>query len=459
MTTPVGEPHYFIRRSYKDLKERELPTREVLDRATDKHPVIIQAWVPNIPNTVAFNSMALERLGLTRELPDQVGDVTIEKDQNGEPTGRLHGAVNDHFGGDEFAYQLWRKIPVADYRLVTTATRRAIAKYHGLGVTTIYENHMMNRRQLDVYRALRNAGQLGMRVMASQESESYGTAWSRRLADDEFIRGLENAASSIELRDDYFRFNGLSVAWDGGCYPGYMMMRENYYGPDGKETHGRYVTDPRRIETVMRFCIRLNTLCIGTQANEQNLELLENLAETHDIRPLRWVLVHTPFIEEGQVKRYQKLNFDVTTTMTFLFGMGDLFRRRFKPNLCEGMLEDLLPLRRLFDARLAVGGGTDWGPQDVFEQVQLALTHTMPSGYSNLGMAQSITRTQAVSMWTRDAARLLQWEGIGSLSAGDHADLVIVDRDPITCAVDDIGNTRVLKTLIDGETVYDAGAL
>jgi hypothetical protein len=39
MTTPVGEPHYFIRRSYRDLSEGELPDRSVLDRATPEHPV------------------------------------------------------------------------------------------------------------------------------------------------------------------------------------------------------------------------------------------------------------------------------------------------------------------------------------------------------------------------------------------------------------------------------------
>src|SRR5947208_11973642 len=32
MTTPVGEAWYFIRRSYRDLLERELPTRKTLDR-------------------------------------------------------------------------------------------------------------------------------------------------------------------------------------------------------------------------------------------------------------------------------------------------------------------------------------------------------------------------------------------------------------------------------------------
>jgi len=91
--------------------------------------------------------------------------------------------------------------------------------------------------------------------------------------------------------------------------------------------------------------------------------------------------------------------------------------------------------------------------------IQLSLTHTAPSGYCNLGPSQAITRTEAVSMWTRNAARLLQWNDIGSLKPQHHADLIVVDRDPLACAVDEIGNTNVLRTVFAGTTVYDAGAL
>jgi predicted amidohydrolase YtcJ len=463
MTTPVGEPYYFIRRSYKDLAEGELPTRQILDRATNKHPVAIMAWEPNIPNTIAFNSMALAALDVTRELPDKVSGVIIEKDAEGEPTGRLHGAVNSVFSGDDFAYQLWRKIPRSDQGLVLPAVRRAIAEHHRLGVTAMYENHMMLKRDIDVFRQLRKAGELQMRVMAAQETDFFGNAWAQPRGRDEFMRALEGAAKAVEQSDELFRVNGVSIVWDGGCYPGQLMMRETYFGPNGEETRGWFMMDPKKIETAMRFCaerrIRLNTLCSGTQAHEENLAMLERLAQVIDIRPLRWILVHTPFIEAEQVKRYKALGFDVTTTMTFLFGTGDLFRRRFKPEFRDAMMSNLLPLRRYFDVGMTVTAGADWGPKNVFEQIQLALTHTTPSGFCNLGPAQTINRTQAVSMWTRNAARLLQWYGIGLLSVGSHADLIVVDRDPLTCPINELGETRVLRTLFCGNTVYDAGVL
>src|SRR5262249_40917539 len=58
MTTPVGEPHYSLRRSWRDLAEGRLPDRRVLDRATTDHPVFIQAWAPVTPNVCAFNGAA-----------------------------------------------------------------------------------------------------------------------------------------------------------------------------------------------------------------------------------------------------------------------------------------------------------------------------------------------------------------------------------------------------------------
>jgi predicted amidohydrolase YtcJ len=60
-------------------------------------------------------------------------------------------------------------------------------------------------------------------------------------------------------------------------------------------------------------------------------------------------------------------------------------------------------------------------------------------------------------MWTREAAKVLRWEGIGTLAPGAHADLVVVDRDPLACDVDDLPGTQVITTMLGGDAVHDAG--
>jgi predicted amidohydrolase YtcJ len=459
MTTPVGEPHYFIRRSYEDLAEGDLPPREVLDRASSAHPIVIQAWAPRVPNVIAFNSLALAKLGIDRQTPDRVGNVWIEK-RDGEPTGRLRGSVTNYYSYDEFANNLWLKIPFLKYEHLIPGTKTAMAAYNRMGVTTVYENHMMDRPLIDAYRELRASNALRVRVMASQEAESYGMPWSKPRTLEDFDRRLEDAARSIELTDPYFRFNGVTIMWDGTCFPGGMMMSSEYIGPYGERTCGFHNISPDKAERAMRFCaerrLRLNTMCMGDNANEENLTMLERLAEEFDIRPLKWILIHSVFITPEQIKRYQRLNFDLTTSMSFCWGKGDLFREK----IGDSRLDDLLPLRRFFDEGFAIAGSTDWGPKNAFEQIQLALTHEFcGSGYRNLGRGQKITREEAIGMWTWDAARVLQWDGIGQLSKGAWADLTIVDRNPFACDVDDIAGTKVLRTVFDGTVVHDDGSL
>jgi predicted amidohydrolase YtcJ len=142
--------------------------------------------------------------------------------------------------------------------------------------------------------------------------------------------------------------------------------------------------------------------------------------------------------------------------MSFSWGKGDLFAER----IGEHVLGDLIPLRRMLDAGLVVGCGSDWGPKNVFEHIALAETHEFcASGRRNDGPAQRVTRAEALRMWTRDAARVLGWPGVGTLTPGSHADLIVVDRDPLTCALADLPRTRVLRTVLAGRTVWDAGAL
>ena len=60
-------------------------------------------------------------------------------------------------------------------------------------------------------------------------------------------------------------------------------------------------------------------------------------------------------------------------------------------------------------------------------------------------------------MYTINGAYLTFEEDIkGSLEPGKLADMVILDRDILTCPVDDIRDTKVLHTFLGGKTVYKA---
>jgi hypothetical protein len=457
MTTPVGEPHYFLRRSWRDLAEGRLPDRRVLDRATREHPVFIQAWAPVTPNVCAFNGAALARLGIDRATPDRVAHVWIEKDAHGEPTGILRGAVNNYYSNDPFMDRLLREIPLLQPDAVLPGTRRAMAFYNRLGVTTVYEGHAMGHAEIGAYRMLREQGALTVRVLTALEAEPYGLPWTQPLAMAEFRERLESALAMQATEDDYLRSQGVTLSRGGPCWPGFLRMWEPYRDPWGEPTTGVEFVEPEKEQAALDFCaerdLRLNVIGAGYRDHDEFLDRAEAVARRVPVADRGWILQHVFFLTERAARRYAALGMRVTTSMSFSWGKGDLFTERIGPHV----LPDLIPLRRMLDAGLVIGCGTDWGPKNVFEHVALAETHEFAgSGRRNDGPAQRVTRGEALAMWTRDAARAIGWSGLGTLAPGNHADLIVVDRDPLSCAVADLPQTRVLRTVLGGKTVWTA---
>ena len=68
---------------------------------------------------------------------------------------------------------------------------------------------------------------------------------------------------------------------------------------------------------------------------------------------------------------------------------------------------------------------------------------------------KKITREEAIRLYTINGAKVLFWEDkLGSIEAGKLADLVVLDKDILTCPLDEIKDTKVLLTMIQGDVVY-----
>ncbi len=350
MATPVGEPHYFLRRSYRDLEEGELPARHVLDRATAEHPVMVQAWAPVIPNVCALNSAGLAALGIDRESPDRIENVWIEKDDRGEPTGILRGSVNIYYTNDPFMDSLLGNLPILDPEAAFPGTRKAMGEYNRMGVTTVYEGHAMGPLEMQVYRALRAEGALTVRVLMALESEIYGVPWARPLTDQEFDDNLELALSMTEVRDDLCRCNGVTLSRGGPCWPGFLRMRDAYRGPYGEPTRGVSFVSGEKEARAIEYCaahgLRLNFIGAGYRDHDEFLDRAEAILQRHPGAKRDWLLQHAYLVEAEQARRYAALGFQVTTSMSFSWAKGDLFAER----VGEHVLPDLIPLRRLLDA-------------------------------------------------------------------------------------------------------------
>ncbi|WP_418059039.1 amidohydrolase [Pimelobacter simplex] len=457
MCTPVGEPHYFIRRNEKDLLERHLPDRWTLDAATAEHPVMIQAWAPRMPNVVAFNSAGLRAVGLSAFIPDKVCDVEIEKTDAGDLTGILRGPVTNYYTYDPFWGQILTKLPPPSMESAAAGTLAEMARFTAQGVTTGYEGHAMEPEHVGLYQHLRAAGALTMRIQATLDVESVIFYPFDPLSDAEFAARLPRLAAQVgDLSDDLLRLDGLTMSPGGPCFSGYFATYEPALDPFGRPTRGTRFLSVEKEEAFVRYCategIRAN-MCLGAfREHDDFLDIAERVVLEHDFRDRHWILQHAITITPAQARRYKDLGFQVTTSAGFAWGKGAMYGER----IGEHAWRDLEPLQRLTDQGLELAGGSDWGPKNPWEQIELAQTHRFAgSDHRNDGPDQSLSRLDALRMWTSGAASVLGWDDIGTLAPGKHADVIIVDRDPLACDIDDLRGTRVLRTYLGGEIVHD----
>jgi predicted amidohydrolase YtcJ len=454
-TTPVGEPHYFVQRSWRDLSEGALPDRHLLDRVAPHNPVHIMAWAPTTPNVCVFNSKALEAIGLSRHYPEQVCSITLERDADGELTGRLFGKVNNYYGDDPFWQRLTERIPPGRANLWFESALLGLKQMNERGVTAIYEGHAMMPPHIEAYLEVRRQGRMTARVLQAMELSS-SVFNTLNYTDGEVWGLLELGASMRQVDDPLCRVNGVTLSRGGPAEMGYFRQSTPYFAPDGALTTGRTFYDRDLERRVARTClerdIRFNMVLGGYQDHDDFIETCDELAGEFDIAEREWVLQHCMTISQRQVDALAKYRFHATTSMSFVYGSGELFRSRFG----GAILKDLVPLKRIEDSAMNLACGTDWGPGNIFAQIALNETRIMAgSGRRNWHEDHIITREQALAAFTRNPARMMQWDGIGSLAPGNYADLVIVDRNPLTAAVDDLPETRVLRTILGGETVYE----
>jgi predicted amidohydrolase YtcJ len=109
-----------------------------------------------------------------------------------------------------------------------------------------------------------------------------------------------------------------------------------------------------------------------------------------------------------------------------------------------------------------VSFGSDWfvAPASVIEGIHAAVTRRTLDGAHPGGWVpeQKVTVEEALRAYTvAGAYASYDEDNRGRLKAGMLADFVVLDRDLTTIDVDDIRGTRVLRTVVGGRSVFEAG--
>ncbi len=444
---PLGEPPFYLDPP-ATLAEGRYPDRHDLDQAAPNHPVYIRApwgyWSDRPPFVAIANTLALRRAGIDRDTEPPCSSIVIERDAQGEPTGRLL----EYYPILALELTLMRCVPRFTPEQRLRALRVSQRRYLAAGVTGIYEGHGVAPEVLALYRRLWERGELWVRAYLAL------CPWWDTLAEAE--RALADwapFAGGAGFGDAWLRVGGVFLAPERAGpvavatraalpYTGWAGFIERYYSPEEYRA---------LVRLAAHHGWRVNT--IVSAGVEPIAAVWEAAAREAPIAPLRWVMVHGRVLPPALLPRLRALGVVVTTVPSI-----HLYRDGLRAQARGDDPAQLLPHRDLVAAGVPWALASDNNPYPLLRQIWHAVARTEQTRGAVVGPAQRVPRA--------DALRAATWMGAyccfdearrGSLVPGKLADLVVLSDDPLTVPEAALPDLRVELTLVGGRVAHSAG--
>lgn len=423
--TGFGYDHNF-------LKEKAHPTKEVLDRAFPDTPVLITHASGHMG---VVNSAALAALGVTSRTPDPEGGKIGRMDGTMEPNGYL----------EETAFTaLSSKLPQPTMEQLLDQLDAAQKVYLQNGITTVQDG-FTRPGEWTMLKAMTKAKRFLVDVVGYVA-----------LTDHRSLR-TENTAYCKEYQNR-LRIGGYKMFLDGSPQGKTAWLSEPYASSsDGYRGYPIYTDEQvyTLICQALQDGVQLLTHCNGDAAAQQLIDGFERALSSFPNAPsTRPVMIHAQTVRPDQLQRMAPLSMIASFFVAHTHYWGDVHLKNL----------GLKRANRISPARTAGKLGVTYTfhqdtpvlPPNMIDTVWCAVNRVTKSGVT-LGECERVTPLAALKAVTINAAYQYFEEGRkGSIHEGKLADLVILDRNPLTVDPMDIRKIRVIKTIKEGETVYSA---
>lgn len=432
------------------LKEARYPTRAELDTVAPRHPVNFRTGPDNMLNTLALKACGFDRAWRVTD----GGPGYLEKDASDEPNGLARGLARyiKATGG--------RTPTEADHVQRLTALFR---DYNQIGFTAVADRGA-TPDTIARYEKMRARGELSVRVALSQTFPTVGAMSSILGAIDEI------AASPLRRPDPWLHLIGTKIWLDGGMLTGsaYMLQpwgRNENYGIRDDAYRGVLNVPPEQllamVRQVAKHGMQFTAHAVGDGASTVLLDAYEQVNRETPLRELRMGVTHSNFMTRELIERTARLGVALDIQPIWLY----LDTRTLVQQFGYDRLRYFQPLKSILAAGGKTGGGSDHmlkigdlraiNPYNPFLAMWTTMTRRAKWHEGQLHPEEALTRRQAIEFYTRSNAWLIFWENeIGSLEPGKRADFIVVDRDLLECPVDDVRETKVLATWVEGKRVF-----
>jgi predicted amidohydrolase YtcJ len=427
--------------SYDAFGKTALPDKALLDAIFPDRPVYMESfdghsgWV---------NSKALALAKIDRNTPDPPGGKIVRDAKTGEPTGSL---VEDarHLAKNLLPMPTAAEKLAAFQKGLALAAENGLVRVHCAGETP---DTFGDYYDVDLLDQIRRDGHLTARFYISKDVQP-------PVLKDADVAAIEQVRQ--KYNDDWISAGAAKFFLDGVMEDDAGAMLAPYDDQPGYS--GTTQWDPEKYERAVveldRHDIQIFTHAVGDRAVRIALDAYERAAKQNHTADERHRIEHIEVVSPTDIPRFAAQNVIASMQPLHAYPAPGVWDRRVglereKFAFAWNSLEKA-------GAHLAFGSDWDVVTLNPWPGVQTAVTRQNDKGWPEGGWIpdQRITVAQTIAAYTIGAAYAGHREKTeGSLAPGKVADLIIVSQNPFEVDPHELGNTKVLLTMVGGRVVY-----
>jgi predicted amidohydrolase YtcJ len=433
---------------------KTLPSRQDLDAVTDGHPAMLGRTDGHI---AVANTAALKAAGITDATPDPSGGK-IDRDAQGHATGILRE--------DSGMALVDKKIPPPTYELRRKALQLSIDAALSHGVTSIQD--FSDWDDWLVLEGMEREGKLPLRV-------------SEWMAFIEPVGVLDSRRASHDPNDLLLHLGFLKGFMDGSLGSRTASLNEPYTDDASNEGIPRFEQDKLNQMATARAAdgFQLGFHAIGDHANDMALNAFaaaEQVARpanapappknpdagvvttpvaSFSAKDFRFRIEHAQVVSAGAFDRFATLGVIASMQPSHLLTDMAWAGARLGPD----RVKRAYAWKSFLDHGVTLAFGTDYPVESIspFRGLYAAMTRQNEAGTQTFQPQEKLTIEQAIYAYTQASAFAeFREHSIGQLQPGFVCDFVVLDRDLLKATPREVLNTKVLRTVVAGATVYQA---
>src|SRR5690554_5121086 len=418
---------YIIGRGWDQNKweDKNFPNKKMLDSLFPDVPVALRRVDGH---ALLVNSKALELAGITAETKVEGGEIHLE---NGESTGILIDSPM------ELVNKTFPKI-TREVSINALLEAEKISLQYGL---TTVSDAGLDRNIIELIDSLQKEEKFKLRMYAMVSNSPENVAYY-----------LQNGT----YKTDRLNVRSFKVYSDGALGSRGAAMREPY--SDKPHHYGAMITTQASLDTLAQRLaeseFQMNSHAIGDSANVAVLRAYNKVLKGKKDR--RWRVEHAQIISPEDFDYFSE-NHNIIPSVQPTHATSDMYWAEGRVG--AERIKGAYAYKTLLDKAGIIALGTDFPVEHVNPMYTFyaAVARKDLKNFPENGfqMKDALTREEALRGMTIWAAFAnFEENEKGSIEVGKFADFTILDKNIMEVDEDEIPNTKVVATFINGELVY-----